>query len=53
MSGTMAAIISGTVLLIALFLILTKQNGSGMNAFGNVINSLGGQYVNVIKAFQG
>jgi hypothetical protein len=50
MDGTMAAIITGTVLLIALFLILNTSNGG---AFATVFNSIGGNYANVVKVLMG
>jgi len=50
MSGTTLAIVSGTVLLIGLYLILTINNGQ---AFNNVFGSIGSNYVNAIKALQG
>lgn len=44
MSGTVGAIISGTILIIVLFIILTN----GSNAV-QVINSIGSNYANIVK----
>jgi hypothetical protein len=50
MSQDVMMIISGTVVLIALFLILSTNNGA---AFQTVFGSIGTQFVNAIKALQG
>lgn len=53
MSGDVIAIISGTVVLIALFLILTRSSNRGTNAAADVVNSLGTQYTNIVTVLMG
>lgn len=50
MSGDVAMIIGGTVALIALFLILTTQNGG---AFQTVFGSIGSQFTHAVSVLQG
>lgn len=50
MSGDVMMIISGTVVLIALFLILSTNNGQ---AFQTVFGSIGQQFTNAVFTLQG
>jgi hypothetical protein len=51
MSGTAMAVIGGTVTLIVVYLILTMSTNRGTNAFTDIVNAAGGQYVSIIKTF--
>jgi hypothetical protein len=53
MSGDVLAIIAGTVTLIALFLILTKQTNRQTNAAADVIGAIGTQYTKLVSVFMG
>ena len=53
MSGSVIAIVSGTIAIIALFLILTRGTNRGTNAFADVIGAVGTQYTSIAKALMG
>jgi hypothetical protein len=53
MSGTVAAVIAGSVTLIIVYLVLTMSTNRGTNAFTDIVNAMGGQYTTIIKTFMG